>query len=422
MKNLPFDLNAAKAWVDKHPTPFYVYDEKGIADCVRRVYDAFSWNPGFCEYFAVKATPTPAILRLLASLGCGADCASVPELVMAGCSGMTGDKLVFSSNETSDAEYREAVAAGAVINFDDITQIDRIIEATGSIPKKVCCRYNPGKFGGTSDIMGHLYDSKFGMTGEQLFDALGRLKEEGAESFGIHAMLASCSLENSYYPKLAEELFAVALEIKDRLGICLDFIDMSGGIGIPYRPEENAVDIKAIGEAVHEVYDRVLKANGLEPAIYTEMGRYITGPYGYLLTSVIGKKHIYKEYIGVDATAACLMRPAIYGSYHHITVLGKENAEPAGVYDVVGSLCENNDKFAVDRELPEVEYGDILAIHDAGAHGHSMGYTYNGKLRPAEYMLRENGELKLIRRAQTMDDYFAVLDCDNEFAEARKKL
>lgn len=420
-KNTPFNLNDVKRWAEDYPTPFYVYDEAGIRACVEGVKKAFAWNPGFREHFAVKACPNPSILRLLKSLGCGADCASIPEIVMAGCSGIEGNHIVFSSNETSLDEYRVAVEAGAIINIDDLTQVEQLEKAVGYIPEAVCCRYNPGEWGTTNEFIGNLYDSKFGMPEDQLFEALRQLKEKGAKRFGVHAMLASCCLSNDYYPMLAEELFALTIKIRDELGITLDFIDLAGGVGIPYRPKEKPVDIAAIGEGVHEAYDRILKANGIELDIYTEMGRYITGPYGYLVTEVIGKKHIYKEYIGVDATASCLMRPAIYGSYHHITVLGKENEPAAGIFDVVGSLCENNDKFAVDRELPAVELGDYIAIHDAGAHGHSMGYTYNAKLRPAEFMLCENGELKMIRRAQTMNDYFATLDCDAEFMEARNR-
>ncbi|MBQ0005246.1 MAG: diaminopimelate decarboxylase [Clostridiales bacterium] len=418
-KVTPFTLNDVQRWAEDYPTPFYVYDEEGIRECVEAVYDAFSWNEGFREFFAVKACPTPAILRLLESLGCGADCASVPEIVMAQCSGMTENKIVFSSNETTYDEYRAAVQAGAIINLDDLTQVDVLEKAVGYIPEAVCCRYNPGQWETTNEFMGNLYDSKFGMPEDQLFEALRLLKDKGAKKFGIHAMLASCCISNEYYPALARELFALALKIREELEITLDFIDLSGGVGIPYRPSEEPVDIAAIGEGVRKAYDEILKANGIELSIYTEMGRYITGPYGYLVTKVIGKKHIYKEYIGVDATASCLMRPAIYGSYHHMTVLGKEDEAVAGTFDVVGSLCENNDKFAVDRELPEIELGDYIVIHDAGAHGHSMGYTYNGKLRPAEFMKRD-GALKMIRRAQTMDDYFRVLDCDEEFMEARR--
>lgn len=413
-QQLPFTLEQARTWRESYPTPFYVYDEAGIKNCVRELYRAFSWNKGFREYFAVKALPTPAILRLLSSLGCGADCASITELMLCERSGIEGPRIMFSSNETSDAEYRAACELGAIINLDDITQIENLERACG-VPETVCCRYNPGRFHITNEIMGRLYDSKFGMTPEQLMEALSKLREKGVRRFGIHAMLASCSLDEEYYPNLARELFRLVLEVREKLGISISFIDLSGGIGIPYLPSERAVDIMAIGAGVRKAYEELIEANGMELELYTELGRYITGPYGYLVTSVIGKKHIYKEYVGVDATACDLMRPAIYGAYHHVSVLGKEDAPRETVVDVVGSLCENNDKFAVDRALPKVELGDILVIQDAGAHGHSMGYNYNGKLRSAELLLQENGALKLIRRAETPEDYFATLDIDPAF-------
>ena len=411
---LPFSLEQARQWRESCPTPFYVYDEAGIRRCVEDLYRAFSWNKGFREYFAVKALPTPAVLRLLASLGCGTDCASVTELMLSERSGITGERIMFSSNETTTEEYEAARKLGAIINLDDITQISHL-EAACGLPDTVCCRYNPGKFHITNDIMGHLYDSKFGMTPEQLLEAFALLKEKGVRHFGIHAMLASCSLDEEYYPNLARELFGLVLELREKLGITVEFIDLSGGIGIPYRPEERPVNIFAIGEGVRRVYEELLTPQGVELSLYTEMGRYITGPYGYLLTSVIGHKHIYKEYVGVDATACDLMRPAIYGAYHHITVLGKEGAPCDTVVDVVGSLCENNDKFAVDRPLPAVENGDILVIQDSGAHGRSMGYNYNGKLRPAELLLKADGTVQLIRRAETPADYFATLDVDPAF-------
>ncbi len=413
-ETLPFDLPQIRALRDRIPTPFYLYDEAGIRRCVTDLYKAFAWNEGFREYFAVKAAPTPAILRLLHSLGCGLDCASAPELMMADRCGIRGEDIIFSSNETRDSEYRLARELGAVINLDDLTQVD-ILERACGIPETVCCRYNPGSFRITNEIMGHLYDSKFGMPKDQLFEALRRLRDLGAVRFGVHAMLASCSLDNEYYPNLARELFTLALEIREELGITLSFIDLSGGIGIPYLPEEQPVDIFTIGEGVRRVYEELLKANGISLALCTEMGRYITGPYGYLLTSVIGKKHIYKEYVGVDASASDLMRPAMYGAYHHLSVLGRENAPAETVVDVVGSLCENNDKFAIDRPLPAVEEGDILVIHDAGAHGHAMGYNYNGRLRCAELMLSPDGNVRMIRRPENMNDYFATLDVDEEF-------
>lgn len=415
-KTLPFTYEQTQDWKTQHKTPFYVYDESGIRNTVRDVYRAFAWNPGFREYFAVKATPTPAILRILSAMDCGADCSSVPEILLAEGSGISGQRIMFTSNETVPEEYRAAREAGAIINLDDLTQVENLERACG-IPETVCCRYNPGEFRFADNaIMGHMYDTKFGMKKEQLFEALRVLKSKGASRLGIHAMLASCSLAQDYYPALARELFGLVLEIRESLGITLSFVDMAGGIGIPYKPEQNPVDIITAGEGVHRVYDEMLRSNGIELPLCTEMGRFITGPHGYLVTSVVGKKHIWKEYVGVDASPADLMRPAMYGAYHHITVMGKGNDPAAETVDVVGSLCENNDKFAVDRPLPHVETGDTLVIHDAGAHGHAMGYNYNGRLRCAEYLLREDGSLQLIRRAQTVQDYFATLDVDPEFS------
>ena len=413
---LPFTLEDARSWREQYPTPFYIYDEAGIKKCVTDLYKAFSWNPGFKEYFAVKATPTPAILRLLHSMGCGCDCASAPEVLMSQRCGIRGRDIMFSSNETREEEYRIANAAGAIINLDDITQID-VLERACGIPETVCCRFNPGTFANTNDIMGHQYDSKFGMTRPQLFDALRLLKVKGAKHLVIHAMLASCSLDNGYYPQLARELFSLVLELR-KADVEIEFVDLSGGLGIPYQPWERPVDIFTIGEGVHRVYHDMLRSSGVELSIFMEMGRYITGPYGYLLTTAIGKKHIYKEYVGVDASASDLMRPAMYGAYHHITVLGKEYAPASTTVDVVGSLCENNDKFAVNRAMPAIDDGDILVIQDAGAHGHAMGYNYNGRLRCAELMMKEDHSIQMIRRAETIEDYFATLDIDPEFVNA----
>ena len=415
MKKTPFiTLEKAKQIREQIPTPFHVYDEAGIRKCVTDLYKAFSWNKGFKEYFAVKALPNPTIMRTLKALGCGADCASVPELVLCERTGISGNNIMFSSNETTRAEYKKACEMGAVINLDDITHIEFLEEVAG-IPDTVCCRFNPGKFQITNDIMGHLHDTKFGMTLPQLKEAYRILKEKGVKRFGLHSMIASCSLEEEYYPALARELFNLILEIKEEIGVQISFVDLSGGIGIPYLPEEKAVDIFKIGNGVKEVYEEILTPNGIDVEIYTEMGRYITGPYGYLLTTAMHYKHIYKEYVGVDASCCDLMRPAMYGAYHHITVLGKENAPHDTMVDVVGSLCENNDKFAVDRMLPKIDKGDILVVHDAGAHGHAMGYNYNGKLRCAELMMCKDGSLKLIRRAETLDDYFVTLDIDPMF-------
>ena len=416
-KTVPFSLKQAQTWRDRFGTPIYVYDEAGIRKTVSDVLKAFSWNKGFTECFAVKATPTPAILRLLASEGCGTDCASLSELVLSYACGLKGRRIVFTSNETSDEAYRKAVELGAVVNLDDITQIDNLEKAAG-IPDTICLRYNPGRFeidgnNATNSIMGSQADSKYGMTKDQLFEAYRILKEKGVKHFGLHCMAASCSLDGSYYPALAEMLFNIVLEVRNRLGIEIEIADFGGGVGIPYRPEQEPVDIIAVGKAVHEVYDRIIAANGMEVAIYTELGRFITGPHGYLVTSVRGFKHIYKEYVGVDATACDLIRPAMYGAYHHITVLEKDG--PAVKVDVCGSLCENNDKFAVDRMLPKTDSGDILVIHDAGAHGRSMGYNYNGFFRCGELLL-SGGDVKLIRRSECLDDLFATFDVDEEFS------
>lgn len=417
-KTVPFSLKLAQTWRDRFGTPIYVYDEAGIRNTVSDVQKAFSWNKGFTECFAVKATPTPAIIRLLASMGCGTDCASISELVISKASGLSGRKIMFTSNETSAEAYKKAVELGAIVNLDDITQIENLERAAG-IPDTVCLRYNPGKFeingkNATSFIMGNQADSKYGMTREQVFEAYWILKEKGVRHFGLHCMAASCSLEPSYYPALAEMMFKLVLEVKEKLGIEIEITDFGGGVGIPYRPEQEKLDIISIGEAVHEVYDRLIRANGMEVAIYTELGRFVTGPHGYLVTSVRGLKHIYKEYVGVDATACDLMRPAMYGAYHHITVLGKEK-EPIKV-DVCGSLCENNDKFAIDRILPKADIGDILVIHDAGAHGRSMGYNYNGFLRCGELLMHADGTVSLIRRSESLDDLFATFDVDEGFS------
>ena len=417
-KSIPFTLERAQSWRSRFGTPFYVYDEAGIRNTVDSVQKAFSWNKGFTECFAVKATPTPAIIRLLASMGCGTDCASVSELVLSSSSGLSGRKVMFTSNETSDEAYRKAVTLGAIVNLDDITQIDNLESAAG-IPDTVCLRYNPGSFvvngkDATSAIMGSQADSKYGMTKEQLFDAYRILKGKGVTHFGLHCMAASCSLDASYYPTLAEMMFNLVVEIHEKLGIDIEITDFGGGIGIPYRPEQEPVDILSVGEAVRKVYERIISPTGLEVAIYTELGRFITGPHGYLVTSVRGFKHIYKEYIGVDATACDLIRPAMYGAYHHITVLGKEGSELK--VDVCGGLCENNDKFAIDRLLPKAEMGDILVIHDAGAHGRSMGYNYNGFLRCGELLLSPKGDVRLIRRSESLDDLFATFDVDGDFS------
>ena len=407
---LPFTKEQALNWRRNCPTPFYVYDEKEIISRTKALQQAFSWNEGFTEYFAVKAAPTPAILRLLASLGCGADCASAAELELAKRSGM---KMIFTSNETRGFEYEYARSCGAIINLDDITQIENLEKSAG-IPDTVCLRYNAGKMHFANEFIGDSYDAKFGMTHDQIIEGIRLLKEKGTVHFGLHSMQASCCLDESYYGALAEELFSLALEIKEKYSIKVEFIDLAGGIGIPYRPGEKEADIGRIGESVRKVYEKMLIGEGLCPAVFTELGRYITGPAGYLVSSVVGCKHTYKEFVGLDASACDHMRPAMYGAYHHINILGKEDM-PKKKVDVCGPLCENNDKFAVDRLLPETEAGDIAVIQDSGAHCRSMGYNYNSRLRCAEFMLKEDGSLKMIRRAETMADYFATLDIDELF-------
>lgn len=414
---LPFDKETIEKIKETHPTPFYLYDEEGIKNCVKKIQNAFSWNKGYKEYFAVKATPNPAILRLLSSLGCGFDCASSAELTMAQKLGVVGQNIMFSSNDTPAEDYRFARELGAIVNLDDCGHIDFLSE-NGGIGETVCMRYNPGtNFIVQNDIMGRLKESKFGMTKEQLIESVKKLSALGAKKFGVHAMLASCALNEDYYPTLAREIFSLALEIREKTGVTLSFVNLSGGIGIPYRPEESAVDILKIGENVRLVYEELLSKNGIELSLFTEMGRFVTGPYGYLVTTVLHEKKTYKNYLGVDATACNLMRPAIYGAYHHITLLGKENKTPDTLYDVTGSLCENSDKFAVDRMLPKAEIGDIAVIHDAGAHGYSMGYNYNGKLKCAELLLKKDKSVSLIRRAETIKDYFATLDIYPEFCD-----
>ena len=399
--------------VKEYPTPFHLYDEKGIRENMKALKDAFAWNPGYKEYFAVKANPNPFLIRILREYGCGCDCSSYAELLLSEAIGATGDQIMFSSNATPAEEYKLADRLGAIINLDDITHIEFLEETIGHIPKTISCRYNPGGiFKISNDIMDNPGDAKYGMTTEQLFEAFKILKEKGAEEFGIHAFLASNTVTNEYYPMLAKVLFEVAVKLQKETGAHIKFINLSGGIGIPYKPEQKPNDIKVIGEGVRKVYEEVLVPAGMgDVAIYTELGRYVTGPYGCLVTRAIHEKHTHKEYIGCDACAVNLMRPAMYGAYHHITVMGKEKEPHDHKYDITGSLCENNDKFAIDRLLPEIEIGDILVIHDTGAHGYSMGYNYNGKLRSAELLLKEDGTVELIRRAETPEDYFATLDC-----------
>lgn len=404
-------LEQAKEIVREYPTPFHIYDEAGIRRTARALKAAFSWNPGFKEYFAVKATPNPEILKILREEGCGADCSSETELMLSKAVGFSGHEIMFSSNETPAAEFARANNQGAIINLDDYTLIETMEEACG-VPETVSCRFNPGgEFAIGNEIMDQPKDAKYGMTREQLVQAYRLLMQKGARHFGLHAFLASNTLTNAYYPTLARILFGIAVDVHRETGAHIAFINLSGGVGIPYRPHEEGNDIAAIGEGVRKAYEEVLVPAGMgDVAIYTELGRFMLGPNGALLTTAIHEKHTYKEYIGVDACACNLMRPAMYGAYHHITVLGKEDAAEDHVYDVVGGLCENNDKFAIDRRLPQIDRGDLLYIHDTGAHGFSMGYNYNGKLRSAEVLLREDGSTKLIRRAETPADYFATFD------------
>lgn len=414
MKKIPFvTKEQIEEIVKTIPTPFHIYDEKGIRENAQKLKDAFAWNKGFKEFFAVKATPNPFLIDILRDYGCGCDCSSLTELMLSHAMGVKGEDIMFSSNDTPAEEFVYANEIGATINLDDITHIDFLEKAIGKIPETISCRYNPGGYFTISNsIMDNPGDAKYGMTTEQLFEAFKILKAKGAKNFGIHAFLASNTVTNEYYPTLAKTLFEVAVKLEKETGADIKFINLSGGIGIPYKPDQEPNDIKVIGEGVRKVYEEVLVPAGMgDVALYTELGRFMLAPYGHLITKAIHEKHTHKEYIGVDACAVNLMRPAMYGAYHHITVLGKENEPCDHKYDVTGSLCENNDKFAIDRMLPKIDMGDYLAIHDTGAHGFSMGYNYNGKLRSAEVLLKQDGSFELIRRAETPRDYFATFDC-----------
>ena len=412
MKKVPFlTLEKAKEIREQIPTPFYVYDEAGIRANARLLKAAFSWNPGFREYFAVKATPNPFLLKILHEEGCGCDCATYTELLLSEAVGITGHDVVFSSNVTPELDMRKARDMGVYINLDDATYVD-FLASMGPIPETVCLRYNPGgSFSLGNTIMDMPRDAKYGMTEDQMAGAITRLMKLGTKHFGVHAFLASNTTTNEYYPALAGQLFRLAVRLRNATGAHISFIDLSGGIGVDYRPEQPRCDIGVIGEGVRVKYEEILTPNDMgDVAIFTELGRFMLAPYGHLISTVIHEKHIYREYVGLDACAANLMRPAMYGAYHHITVLGKEDAILDHVYDVTGGLCENNDKFAIERSLPEIQIGDIVAIHDTGAHGFSMGYNYNGKLRSAEVLLKEDGSFQLIRRAETPEDYFATFD------------
>jgi len=402
--------------VKSYPTPFHIYDEKGIRENARNMAKAFAWNKGFKEYFAVKATPNPYIMQVLKEEGCGFDCSSLTELMLSEAVGSTGSEIMFSSNATPPEEFVKAMELGAIINLDDFTHI-AFLEKVAGLPKKICCRYNPGGVYEISNgIMDNPGDAKYGMTKEQLIEGFKILKSKGVEEFGIHSFLCSNTVTNDYYPMLARTLFELAVEVQEKTGAKITFINLSGGVGIPYRPEQPANDIFAIGEGVRKAFEEIMVPAGMgDAAIYTELGRFMLAPYGQVVATAVHEKHIYKEYIGLDACAVNLMRPAMYGAYHHITVPGKEDMPCDHMYDVTGSLCENNDKFAIDRMLPRIDIGDYVVIHDTGAHGFSMGYNYNGKLRSAELLLTENGEIRLIRRAETPADYFATFDFTNFF-------
>jgi len=409
-KRCPLNKAELEALTKRFPTPFHLYDEKAVRENARRLKDAFAWNPGFKEYFAVKATPNPYIMKILKAEGFGADCSSLPELLLAEKVGITGENIMFTSNDTPANEFVKAVELGAVVNLDDITHIEYLEEYAG-IPELICCRYNPGPLKKGNTIIGHPEEAKYGFTREQLFEGYRLLREKGAKRFGLHTMVASNELDGSYFLETAHLLFELVGEISAELDIEFEFVNIGGGIGIPYRPEEEAVDLETLSEGIRRLYDDLIIGKGLRPIdLHMECGRCITGPYGYLISRVLHKKNTYKQFVGLDACMAHLMRPAIYGAYHHITVAGKEDAPHDFTCDVTGSLCENNDKFAIDRVLPQIEIGDLVIIHDTGAHGHAMGFNYNGKLRSAELLLRENGEVIQIRRAETPEDYFATLD------------
>ena len=409
-KKLPFSKEQLEAIIEKHPTPFHIYDEKAIRENARYFKKAFSWNEGFKEYYAIKAAPNPYLMKILREEGFGIDCSSVAELELAKRVGMSGDEIMLTSNDTPAYEFQLAKDMGAIINLDDISHIEYLEKYVG-LPETMCMRYNPGDLKQGNLIIGHPEEAKYGFTHGQMIEGYRILKEKGVKRFGIHTMVASNELDPSYFVETAELLFKLIVEVYEKTGVRIEFANLGGGIGIPYRPEDDAVDMEAVSAGVKKHYENLIEAAGLAPLkIFFEAGRVITGPYGYLVTKVRHIKNTFKSFAGLDASMANLMRPALYGAYHHVTVMGKENEEPKYKYDLTGSLCENNDKFAIDRMLPKIEPDDILVIHDAGAHGHSMGFNYNGKLRSAELLLRENNEVAVIRRAETLDDYFSTLD------------
>lgn len=412
-KKLPIGHGQMLELASHMETPFYLYDETAIIEHARRFRKLFSWAPGFCNYYAVKACPNPAILKLLAQEGFGADCSSLPELLLSKASGITGKKIMFTSNDTPPEEFKAAYEAGAIINLDDITHIEALEQAVGTLPDTICFRYNPGPDRTGNAIIGNPVEAKYGVTTSQIVDCYKITKEKGVKHFGLHTMVASNELDGTYIVETARMLFALAIRIQKEAGVRIEFIDMGGGIGIPYRPDQEAMDLAKVSSEMQELYQGMIVPAGLDPLqIVFECGRVMTGPYGYLVSKVLHVTKKYKDYVGLDASMANLMRPALYGSYHHITVVGKDKMPCDHTYDVTGSLCENNDKFAIDRKLPEVKKGDVVVIHDAGAHGHSMGFNYNGKLRCAEYMLKRDGSVVMIRKAQTCDDYFSTLRFD----------
>ncbi len=410
MKYLPFDLDKIKKITAKYPTPFYIYDESGITKTCKDLYEKFNWSKGFKNYFAVKALPNPEILKLINDNQMGVDCSSMAELVLAERTGFSGKDIMFTSNDTPAEEFIKANQLGAIINLDDISHIEFLEKTLNGLPNTLCFRYNPGSERTGNVLIGNPAEAKYGLTREQIFEAYKIAKEKGVSEFGLHTMIASNELDIGYFIETARMMFELGLEIKQKLDIDLSFINLGGGIGIPYLPEQENIDIEKLSSEVQQIYNEILIENNLKPKLFFELGRYVTGPHGYLISSVIHKKNTYREYVGLDASMANLMRPGMYGAYHYITVLGKEDQPHNHTYDVTGSLCENNDKFAIARDLPAIDIGDIVTIHDAGAHGHSMGFNYNGMLRSAELLLKESGEVQLIRRAETLDDYFATLN------------
>ena len=411
-KRIPFSKQQLEKIIEQYPTPFHIYDEKGIREYARKFNEAFSWNSGFKEFYAIKAAPNPYLMKIMREEKFGIDCSSFAELVLAEKLGMSGDEIMFTSNDTPAYEYKKAIDMGAIINLDDISHIEYLEKNVG-LPQLVCFRYNPGALKEGNTIIGHPEEAKYGFTREQLFEGYQMLKDKGVKRFGLHTMVASNELDAAYFVETAEILFDLIVELKHKVGIQIEFANLGGGIGIPYRPTDQPVDLDFMSRGIKKLYQEKIEANGLAPLrIYFESGRAMTGPFGYLVSKVLHIKKTYKQYAGLDSSMANLMRPALYGSYHHITVMGKEYDPHDQVYDVTGSLCENNDKFAINRHLPVMEPGDLVVIHDTGAHGHAMGFNYNGKLRSAELLLRENGEVTQIRRAETLDDYYATLDFD----------